>query len=100
MIDMLALLSLAEKLGGRADKSDGYDEVVIGFAHHARLSVQGKGSPANYCGCRVSADIAVPDGIGVFRHSGRVIGAIDFAAKRTLFLNNPTEWFQIEEKPK
>ena len=79
-MDILTLKETAERLGGIADNTKDYDEIVLTLGHVDRLTKDlPRGTPvAEFAGIKVFASPGVPDGYGVLRQKGKVVGFLNF----------------------
>jgi hypothetical protein len=90
-MDVLTLMELAGKMGGVADSSKAYDEIGLTPKHVERLAAdlpEGK-SATEFAGIKVFASPFVPDGYGVLRQRGKVVGVLNFVDNTSLLISQP-----------
>jgi hypothetical protein len=82
---------LLATFGGLADELDeegGWDEIILSPSHLTRMQAQAllthTGLPAN--GVLTQSHPAVPEGIGILKNHGKVVGIMDFSARAITFL--------------
>lgn len=89
----MTLTEIAEKLGGIAENSKSYDEIGLTPDHVESLtsSLPAGQTTAEFAGIKVFASPFVPDGYGVLRKAGKVIGVVDFVNKTSTLISRPED---------
>jgi hypothetical protein len=79
-MDILTIKEIAGTLGGIAEGSKSYNEIALAPGHVEQLSSSlPVAQPiAEFAGIKVVASSIVPDGYGVLKRNGKIVGVIDF----------------------
>ncbi len=79
---------LLTSLGGVCDSidGDGYDEIVVSQGHRSRLAGMVIRNGVDFGGITMTGHDYIPEGIGVMRRAGRVVGIMDFKAQKVVLL--------------
>ena len=92
-MDILYAVEIADLLGGLAVRKNAYDEIVLTAEHMKRMESVPAGEGGTYAGIKIMSSPVVPDGYGILRNEGKVVGVLDFRTKQVLLLstNGPSE---------
>lgn len=87
-MDVLTAMELADKLGGISPLPN-YDEILVTIDHlnRVRATIQ-SGNAVEFGGIKVVANNSIPNGYGVLRSAGKVVGVIDFVNHTSLLLKD------------
>jgi hypothetical protein len=79
-MDLLTLTELSNQLGGAAKEARGYDEIMLTPGHVERIkdTTSVESAVAKFPGLNIVSSPLVPDGYGVLRSGGKVIGVLNF----------------------
>lgn len=87
-MDILTFLELADQLGGAAAEAKRYDEIVLTLGHVGRLQNIEK-TEASFPGIKIVSSPLIPEGYGVLKNSGKVVGVINFMDGSALTIPPP-----------
>ncbi len=85
---MTVSAELLTSLGGVCDSidGDGYDEIVVSQGHRSRLAGMVIRGGVDFGGITMTGHDHIPEGIGVMRRAGQVVGIMDFKAQKVVLL--------------
>lgn len=87
------MTAVLKAFGGVDTKADAYDEILVTHAHKARLMgrvITNAGLPPLGDAAITGSD-GVPEGLGLLRRKGKVVGVIDFRFQQVILFGKATK---------